>query len=128
MKMKIWLIAFLLVGCSTVLVSSPRHPNSKIYSCHFEEMIKGEKILFHFTPEDQSLVINSKSLDDGNVLLEESDFSEGGFVYKSEAESRNWDLKLEFVSFKTTPLVKLTLNKSPLSNEIIQVSKTCIQD
>ena len=68
-----------------------------------------------------------KNKDETKVILEESDFSPGGFIFKdAKGENKgNWDIKLELVSYKDAPEVKLTLNKSPISKNAFETSKKC---
>lgn len=124
---KIWVLAFLLVGCSSFKGQESRLPNSKSFNCQFEEVIDGKNVVFNFIPEDLLLLVSSKNSEGISVYLEESDFSSGGFIFKdAKGENRGkWDLKLELVSYKDEPEIKLALNKSPLSNNAIQSSKKC---
>ncbi|MBC7539352.1 MAG: hypothetical protein H7281_11065 [Bacteriovorax sp.] len=124
---KNWILAFLLVGCSSFKGGESRLPNSKYFNCQFEEVIDGNKYVFNFIPEEQLLLVNSYSNGADKIILEESDFSAGGFIFK-DAKGENlgkWDLKIDLVSYKDVPEVKLTLNKSPISKAAFESSKKC---
>jgi uncharacterized protein YcfL len=115
------LAAFIaLAGCSSTPKNGMRDPNSKVFNCHFDESVEGKKVNFDFIPEDQSLVVG-----DTKITMDENDFTSGGFVYKSAKVERDWDVKLEFISYDKDPAVKITMSRSPYSKNPVFISKTC---
>jgi hypothetical protein len=105
-----------------------RNPNSQNFQCKFSDMIGNKKFIFNFVPEEQSLFIsNVETHEDFKVNTEESDFVPGGFVYKSTMleNSDNWSSKIELMSYKDKPEIKLTLTQSPISKSIVTVTQKC---
>lgn len=122
---KIWLISFLLLGCATGPAkkhSDYRSPDSENYSCRFKSEVSGNELEFEFIPEENQLLIKSSG-GTSSLDLVESDFSEGGFVFKNNTSP--WDMTLVFTSFKATPHVAITAKKSPWSKSPISIDAFC---
>lgn len=125
---KIWMMSFLLlglIGCSTNPAPKQtdyRSPNSENFSCRFNSIVAGSDVEFEFIPEENQLLIKSSGGSTSLALIE-SDFSEGGFVFKHQTST--WDLNLVFTSFKTSPHVKILFKKSPWSKTPLVVEQSC---
>lgn len=114
-------ILFLLFGCSAV---QQRIPNSNKYNCMISEAVSGNTYKFNFVPEEHLLLISGSTIEETRITLIESDFSEGGYIFKSEPDPK-WTIVLNFISYKKNPLLKLSLLKSTISPKSLEFEKTC---
>lgn len=106
------LMSLFLVGCATqgpLAHNESRVPTSEVFKCEIHQKLSNTDYSFKFIPEDNVLLVNDERID-----LIESDFSEGGFVYRSSKASPKWDLKLTFTSYQVNPVMNILLLKSPL--------------
>lgn len=127
MMKKIWMMSFLLglLGCSSAPKNADyRSPNSENYSCRFSSSVAGNEHEFEFIPGENELLIKSSGRSTSLAVVE-SDFSEGGFVFKHKTSV--WDLNLVFTSYKTSPHVKLSFIKSPWSKSPLVVEQSCLK-
>ncbi|MDO9182553.1 MAG: hypothetical protein Q7U04_09090 [Bacteriovorax sp.] len=123
-----WTFAFLFLGCSFSPSKRERLPNSSTFSCHFNKIINGNQTDFIFIPENQLLIIKSNILGETKILLEESDFTPGGYIYKGgRAENYdNWKLSLELISYRYNPKIKIDIQKSLLSSLELKIESRCL--
>ena len=125
------IFSFLFFSCSSI--SHNRQPTSAAYQCHFDfhyiDQNKDDHLIkFNLTPEASSMVVTANTLNikDQQIELVESDFTEGGFVYRSIANDENhYDLQLTFISYQDNPQVNMTLNHSPISSKPLSFTSKC---
>lgn len=124
----LWFICLFLFSCSTPprIDKDSRVPNSEVYSCQVEEQLSGASYKFKFIPDDHLLLVSGTGIQDARIEMAESDFMEGGYVYKSAVQTRpDWSVILNFVSYKNRPQLKVILLKSPISKAAMAVEKSC---
>ncbi len=136
---KFWILAFILVGCASPNISpvhkklsvvippksiETRKPTSESFICNINADLNGKEYNFKFNPEEHQLLVNSPKESD-QIAMMESDFSEGGYVYKNATKGLQWDIQVVLTSYKNNPHLKLAIYKSPFSSENLVIEKVC---